>query len=252
MTIRRLITAATGAVLALAVAACGSSSSGGTGAATSSGPAAPGGQRGGPAAAGTVAAVAASSIEVQNTTDGQVTVNFSGTTKFTNRIAGTLADVTVGSCVVVSGTGQPITAKTVEVTIASAGGCGVGGGMRPQNGGASRPNRATGTPGGPGGNRNGSRAAGKVTAVSAAGFTLAEENRQTGAETEVTVTVDGGTSYTKAVTVDASALKVGECVTANGKTDDTGAVTATAIAISQAGANGCAAGGRQRTGGTNG
>jgi hypothetical protein len=258
MTIRRTtFTALTGAVLALTLAACGSSSgSGGTSAATPSqspaGANGQGGGRGGPAADGTIAAVASSSLEVQSPSAGQVTVNFSGSTTFTNRASASLADVTTGSCVLVTGTGQPITAQTVDVTAASSTGCQLGGGgMRPQNGGggtrpswpAGAPRRGQGAPGG------GGRAAGKVTAVSATGFTVQQDNPQTGATTDVQVTVNGSTTYTKAESANASALKVGECVTANGQADSTGAVTATTIAISQAGPNGCTvAGGRQRAG----
>ena len=248
---RRLVPAVIGGALVLLVAACGSSDNPTAAAPASSVP--PSANRaGGPAASGTVAALAQSSIEVQNPSAGQVTVNYSGNTTFTDRVSGTLADVTTGSCVLVSGTGQPLTAQTVEITPASANGCaagfgGNGGGARPQNGNTGRPSR---TPR-PSGTNAGDRAFGSVTAVSATGFTVRQDNRQTGATTDVSVTVGSSTTYTKTQSADSSALKVGECVVATGQADDTGAVAAKTIAISLAGPNGCT-GGFRRPGGTNG
>jgi hypothetical protein len=179
-------------------------------------------------------------------------VNFSGSTTFTDRASGTLADVTAGSCVVVTGTGTPVAAQSVEISAGTANGCalgGGGGGLRPQNGNSSRPPR----PSGANNNGQGRGAFGKVTTVSATGFTVQQDNRQTGATTDVQVTVDGSTTYTKSESANSSALKVGECVAATGQADDTGAVTAKTISISQAGPNGCSVGGgRQRAGGGNG
>jgi hypothetical protein len=238
--------------LVLALAACGSSS-GGNGAPASqpSNPAR--GARGGPAAVGTVAAIQGSDIQVQNPANGQVTVKFSGSTLFTQRGAATPADVTTGSCVVVTGTGTPLVARTVEISAAEANGCGFGGpgGMRPQNGNGDNgapPSRPSGVPV-PGQARP---TTGRVTAVTSTGFTVQEDNRQTGATSDVQVTADSGTTYQKSTSADASALKVGECVAAAGQTDDTGAVTARTIAISQAGPDGCAVAGRQRGNGAGG
>jgi hypothetical protein len=251
MTIHRLITAtALGGALALGVAACGSSSD--SAAAPSSQQQAPSSsaRRGGPAAAGTVAAVTAANIEVQSSS-GQVTVNFSGDTTFTDRETATLADVTPNSCVVVTGTGQPVLARTVEISTAGPNGCtpGFGGGMRPQNGGGQRATSGSQAPRPSG--ANGARpVVGKVTAASAGGFTVQEDDAQTGATSDVGVTVDASTTYGKSVTANSSALKVGECVSAAGQTDDTGAVTARNIAISQPGPNGCAAGARRLGAGT--
>ncbi|GHF86904.1 hypothetical protein FHX82_004531 [Amycolatopsis bartoniae] len=257
--LRRSLLIVAGGALALTLAACGSSDSGTTAAAPAGQTQASGaaGANRGPAASGTVAQVGGSTIEVQNQTDGQVTVNFSGSTTFTDRVAATLADVTTGSCVVVNGTGTPVAAKSVQISApvngACNGGFGGGGGMRPQNGSGSAAPRPSGTNnpgrGGFGG------AFGKVTAVSGTGFTVEQDNRQTGATTSVQVTVDATTTYTKSQSADASALKVGECVTATGKADDTGAVTAQTISISQAGANGCTTGfggNRGQNGGGNG
>ncbi|NKQ57960.1 hypothetical protein HFP15_34375 [Amycolatopsis sp. K13G38] len=250
---RRLVPAVIGGALVLLVAACGSSSGTPTAAAPTSAAQPSAGRGGGPAASGTVAALAQSSLELQNASSGQVTVNYSGDTTFTNRVAAALADVTTGSCVVVTGTGTPVAAKTVEISAATAGGCTAGfgggpGGMRPQNGTGSRAPRPSGTNGNnPAG---GGRAFGTVTAVSPTGFTVRQDNRQTGATTDVQVSVDSSTTYTKSEAANSSALKVGECVAATGQTDDTGAVTAKTIVISQAGPNGCGTG-RQRNGGPN-
>lgn len=251
MTIHRLLTAtvatALGGALALGLVACGSSSD--SAAAPSSQQHAPpnAAQRRGPAASGTVAAVATADIEVQNS-GGQVTVNYSGDTTFTDREAAALADVTPNSCVLVTGTGQPVLARTVEISTAGPNGCtaGFGGGMRPQNGGGQQ-RRGGGTRAPRPSGTNGARpVAGKVTAVSPGGFTVAEDNPQTGATSDVQVTVDANTTYGKTVTANSSALKVGECVAATGQTDDTGAVTARTIAISQPGPNGCTLGTGQR------
>ncbi|MFD2421552.1 DUF5666 domain-containing protein [Amycolatopsis pigmentata] len=256
---RPLAIAVLGSALVLTLAACGSSGSD-SGAPASQPPSQARGARGGPAAAGTIAAVEGSDIQVQNPANGQVTVKFSGSTVFSQQTAAALADVTVGSCVLVAGTGSPVVARTVEISAAGGNGCGFGapgGGARPENGNGNGapPSRPSGAP--RSGAPNQARpTAGKVTAVTSTGFTVEEDNRQTGATSDVQVTVDSGTTYGKTASADASALKVGECVAATGQTDDTGAVTARTIAISQAGPNGCTvggAGGRQRgNGGGNG
>ncbi|WP_027945775.1 DUF5666 domain-containing protein [Amycolatopsis taiwanensis] len=251
MPVNRLVTAtvatALGGALVLGLAACGSSNNSGTAAPSSRQQPPNPARRGGPAASGTVAEVTAANIEVQNSS-GQVTVNFSGATTFTDRVSATLVDVTQGSCVVVTGTGQPMLARNVEISTATANGCtgGFGGGAQPRNGTGQRPPSGSRAPRPSG--ANGARpAAGKVTAMTGNGFTVQEDNQQTGATTDVQVTVDANTTYAKSVSADSGALKVGECVAATGQTDDTGAVTARTIAISQPGPNGCGAGGRQRT-----
>ncbi|MTD56330.1 DUF5666 domain-containing protein [Amycolatopsis pithecellobii] len=237
-----------GGLLGLTLAACGSSSTPPAEPAAASAP--PGAARG-PAASGTIAAVAGSSIEVQNPANGQVTVNFSSSTTFTDRVPAALSDVTAGSCVVVSGTGTPVVAKTVQISTADNDTCGTGGpGMRPQNG-SSRPSRPSGAPRPSGMNARG--AFGKVTAVTGGGFTVSQDNRQTGAATSVEVTVDSATTYTKSESATPNALKVGECAVATGTADDTGAVTARMISLSQPDPGGCQTfGTRQPNGGGNG
>lgn len=244
--IRPTLLTIAGGALALTLAACGSSESG-TATPASQAPALGTNKAArGPAASGTIAQLAASSMQVQNASSGEVTVNFSGSTTFTDRVSATLADVSTGSCVVVTGTGTPVAAKSVEISVAGNGTCAAGGGGA-RDGDTRRAARPSGT-------NNARGASGKVTAVSATGFTVEQDNRQTGAATSVQVTVGSATTYSKSESANSGALKVGECVAATGQADDTGAVTAKTISISQAGPNGCSTfgGGRQRTGGGNG
>lgn len=243
---------------AFTLAACGGSATpSGSGGSAPSGAAQAGGPGTPPGAFGSIASVAASSIEVQNKTSGQVTVNFGSSTTFTNEVSGTLADVTVGSCVTVSGTGgsgQPVAARSVSITKATSGGCtaaaggrGGGGGNGTRPSGSNRP-RPTGTNGGRFGG-----AFGTVGAVTGASFTVHTTPRGSTAATDVTVNVSGTTTYTKSESATSSALVVGQCAAALGTTDDTGAVTAKSITISKPGTNGCSTGfGRGGFGGGNG
>ncbi len=226
-----------------------------------------------PGAFGTAAAVNATSLEVQNPSTGQVTVNFSSSTVFTDTVSATLADVTVGSCVTVSSAstgstrpaaGTPITATAVNISQAGANGCTAGGGRGGFGGGAgsgtSRPNRPSGTPrpsgtNGPGRGNLGGFAFGSVTAVSATGFTVHSVARGQNPATDTAVTVTSSTTYNKLESATSSALAVGDCIAAVGSTDDTGAVTAKTIGISKPGPNGCSTGfgrGGNGRGGSNG
>lgn len=217
-----------------------------------------------PGAFGTAAAVNATSLEVQNPSTGQVTVNFSSSTVFSDTVSATLADVTVGSCVTASSAstgstrpaaGTPITATAVNISQAGANGCTAGGGRGGfgggqgggQGSGTSRPNRPSGTPrpsgtNGPGRGNLGGFAFGSVTAVSATGFTVHSVARGQNPATDTTVTVTSSTTYSKVESATSSALAVGDCIAAVGSTDDTGAVTAKTIGISKPGPNGCSTG----------
>src|SRR5215469_3821717 len=90
-------------LVALVTAACGNSGTTATPPATSSSPAPAATQAAFPGAFGTAAAVSGSSLEVQNPTSGQVTVNFTSATLITETVAGASSDVSVGSCVAVAG-----------------------------------------------------------------------------------------------------------------------------------------------------
>jgi Domain of unknown function (DUF5666) len=235
--------------LALTVAACSSSTP--TAAPPSPTQAARGGGGGNQpqGAFGTAAAVSKTSIEVQSRQDGQVTVKFTGSTAFTNTVKASLSDVKAGMCVVaVAATGgaQPakLTARTVQISAATAKGCAAGafGGF---GGNASRTPDPSRRPRPSGANRPGGefgRAFGKVTAVSATGFTVQGVARGSNPATTTTVTVNASTTYTKTAVATSSALAVGVCIAALGPADDTGAVTARTIAVSKPGSTGCAGG----------
>lgn len=203
-----------------------------------------------PGAFGTVAEVSGNAAQVQNPQNGQVTVNFDGSTTFTDSVAAALTDVTTGECVSVTGTAgssaDQLTAKAVTITKPGTNGCSAGGGDGTGGGGgASRtpnPSRQPRPSGSNAPNANGSRVFGTVSAVSATGFTTHGTNPSTKANVDTTVTVDSSTTFTKTVSATSAALVVGVCVAALGKADDTGAITAKSIAISKAGPNGCSGG----------
>ena len=206
---------------------------------------------------GTVAAVSASNAQVQNPTDGQVTVNFSATTRFTRTVPATRARVTVGSCVTVTSTNTaspssvPVTALTaqvVTVTPATAGSCtaqGAGfGGFRGGPIGSPAPGASRSTPS-PGARRAGNRVFGKVTSASAAGFVVqGRVGGRNGSAADVAVTVNPATTYTSTAVADKAAVTVGSCLTATGPSDSTGAVTARSVNIRPAGPGGCTVGRR--------
>jgi hypothetical protein len=220
--------------------------------------------------------VSASSLEVQNPANGQVTVTFTKATAISDEVAATSRDVTVGSCVTVIG--QPpaggaasgsadrsVTATTVTVSSPVNGNCGAAGGF---GGGAGfggprgnfTPNPSFSARPRPSGSRgafgNGGfgGANGKVTSLSASGFVVqgrapragasprASASPGAGADISVTVTITAATKYAKVVTAKPSAFKVGECITALGQADSIGAVAARTIRISQPGPNGCVTG----------
>lgn len=206
---------------------------------------------------GTVAAVSASNAQVQNPTDGQVTVNYSATTRFTRTVPATRARVTVGSCVTVTSTNTaspssvPVTALTaqvVTVTPATAGSCtaqGAGfGGFRGGGIGSPAPGASSSTPS-PGARRAGNRVFGKVTSASAAGFVVqGRVGGRNGSAADVAVTVNPATTYTSTAVADKSAVTVGSCLSAIGPSDSTGAVTARSVSIRPAGPGGCTVGRR--------
>jgi hypothetical protein len=206
-----------------------------------------------PGANGKVAAVDGSTAQVQGA-DGQVAVSWDASTTFTKDVDATLADVSVGSCVVVGPSGEPsssstpvteVTAASVRITPRTDGSCGLG-------------LRGPGGPGGTGSTGEGPQlngtppsdapdgaqrpqiramagAIGEVTAVSATGFTVDSvmPGSSDGDKTSVTVTVDGSTTYTTTAAGAGADVKVGVCLAATGTTDQTGAVTAKTVNLSQ-------------------
>lgn len=279
-TMRSVLLLAGGVLAAGSLAACGASPSANTaGAAPGSGTAQQGyGAAAGtgsgaqaarfPGTSGTIAEISGSTLQVQNQTDGQVAVTYSGTTTFTAQVAATLSDVTVGSCVTVtpvtsstnsgSAPAGAVTAGAVRISPPQNGSCARGlgfaaGGERPSGQGFGGPsgrptNMPTDMPSGApsGAARSGflGGAGGTVAAVTATGFTLTEERPDfssggpsAGASpsmvtTTVAVTVNSATTYTTTQPATSAALKVGKCVTATGQADSTGAVSATRIAVS--------------------
>ena len=268
---RRAVVVSAAPLLALVLAACGGGSTPKVSAPPPSTPApAPSSA---PGVFGTAAAVSNASVEVQSPTAGQVTVDFSASTLFTQQRDGALSAIVAGSCLSANGTpsadGAGLTARTITVT-------------QPVNGACTSMRAAAGAPfgggpfgAGPSGGPSGSRAtprsprprpsngdnetsafSGKVTGVSGTTIMVTGTLRNfatpspaaSPAARSLTITTDQATRYTVFATVDSSALKVGECVAATGPSNDIGVVSATAISIFSAGPNGCFAGQGQRGG----
>ena len=254
MKLSRLTGTACAVLLLASLTACGGDDGSATDAeAEAAASAAPAGGRGGPGgagmpgapgASGLVAAVSGRTLQVQSADSGQVAVTWTAETAFLEQVAGSLADVTVGTCVLVTAAsetedGEPVAADAVRITEAGedgecAGGFGGAGGPdgeRPEGMPTDMPTeRPTDRPGGFGGT------AGRVTAVSDTGFTVES------AEVDAEVTVTADTTYSTTAEADAAAAEVGRCVMATGEADDTGAVTATRISVSDAVDGECSSG----------
>src|SRR6478752_1999428 len=210
MNLTRVTLATASSVLVLAtLAACGSDStdtaSDSTQAAGGQAGQVPGGQGGiRPGASGKVAAVSGSTAQVQSQATGQVAVSWTEDTTFTQQVDATLADVTVGSCVMVTSADDD-TAATVRVMAASDdGGCGFGGGgQRPEGAPSGMPtDRPSDRPSDrPDGGGRGFGTVGEVTAVSGTGFTVSAT--QPGA--------DDATGAVAATTISVSQPVDGEC-----------------------------------------
>ncbi len=225
MKLTRVTLATASSVLVLAtLAACGSdpadqSTAQGTGpVATQDGPG--GGQL--PGASGKVAAISGRTAQVQNDMTGQVAVSWDGDTTFTREVDATLADVEVGSCVMVTSDDDAGATDVTATSVRILATCEAPSGMptdRPSGMPTDRPSD---------GAVRGFGTAGEVTAVSSSGFTVSGRD-----DAEVGVTVTGDTTYTTTATGTSSAMAVGVCVSAQGDTDDTGALTASSINVSQ-------------------
>jgi len=280
---RRLAPAALGLLVAgVVLAGCqsGSSASGEATPARSApaGPASGAPQGGGPepgggGTSGEVVQVGDGSMQVRGS-DEQTTVTWTGGTTFTRSVAGTLDDITVGSCVVaVVPDGGAVTSVTVsepvDDTCSGPGGRGDGGpgdGGRPSGAPSGWPDGApgdaptdlptdlpggapSGAPGGPGQRPSGAPdgfgavTVGRVTAVQGTAVTVETVGLGLGGEaadaTSSTVTVSDGTTVTTTVTVDANAVEKGLCAAVRGDADDSGAVAATSVSLSEPGDDGC-------------
>lgn len=249
---RMLSLTATALALTLSLAGCGTDDEPvESAAAAQSAPDEAGGPGGRPGS-GKVAAVDGSTAQVQGA-GGQTAVSWTGSTTFTQEVAGGFDDVTKGACVLVAGEGDEdaVTATSVRITPAVDGECaGPGGrGERPGDLPTDRPSDApSGAPRGEG--PAGGMTVGTVTAVTGDGFTVESSGVDDGASVTVSVTED--TTFTATQEADASAVEVGVCVQAQGEPDSAGAVSATSIAISAATDGECSNGFGGRPGGPRG
>ncbi|HEY0949980.1 DUF5666 domain-containing protein [Nocardioides sp.] len=196
-----------------------------------------------PGASGEIAAISGKTMQVQSAGSGQFAVTWTAKTTFSDQVEAALADVTVGSCVMVESDAEtdaatddtePVAATAVRITEATDDGCG-GFGGGPQQGSAGE--RPEGAPSDlPSDLPTDARVrmggtVGEVVAVAADGFTVSATRPGEEEATSVEVAVDRATTYTRMADSDASALKVGRCATATGDTDSTGAVTADRISV---------------------
>ncbi|MDA8210245.1 MAG: DUF5666 domain-containing protein [Actinomycetota bacterium] len=181
-----------------------------------------------PAATGTVAALASSSMQVQGTSTGETTVDWTSATKFTKSTEVPASSLSVGTCVSVFEV--PVsqgssTTRTVITQIPAGTSCTQptfpGGGQRPRSFGA-------------GGNfPNFKRYFGTVASVSSTSLTLNAVTSASSTSTKpVTVPITSTTTVSGRATAAASDLAVGSCVTVQGTTSSIGVVTATNVAIS--------------------
>lgn len=218
-------------------------------------------------ATGSVAAITGSSMEVQDPSTGQTTVDWTGSTTFDHTVTLSADSLTPGSCVTVTGSPSngTITARSVTIApAASSGGCTNGfAGARRAFPGGSPGTRPTGTApngagtGGRGLNRGagGSFAAGKVMSSSATSLVLLGTSFDgfgggarpstpptTSAPTDITVTLTPSTTFTEVQPTTSSSLAVGDCVVATGPADSTGAVTARTVRITSSGGRTCSVG----------
>jgi hypothetical protein len=220
-----------------------------------------------PGASGSVAQISASSMEVQSQESGQVTVDWTSTTSFTESISVAASKLATGDCVTVTGStsdGQ-LTANSVIISQPSSsgscttgfgGGTGGGGGRFPggsiPNGG-SLPSRPSGSI--PGGGSGFSFASGTVASVSQAslvifgisssGFTPGSQSSTPPTsiqQSNVKVALTSSTHYSETQDTAASSLAVGDCVTATGSSTSTGAVTARSVRITSTGGQTCTSG----------
>jgi hypothetical protein len=167
-------------------------------------------QGGGPGASGKIADITGKTVQVQDETAGQVAVTWTAKTTFTEEVEAGLDDISVGTCVAVLD-------DQVRITEPTGDGCGMPGGPRMDTEGSGPP--PTDMPS-DGPVRIGGTV-GEVTAVSADGFTVGDD--------EVVVSAD--TTYVQMAESDDGALEVGRCLSAFGDADDTGAVTAERISV---------------------
>jgi hypothetical protein len=213
-------------------------------------------------ASGSVASISGTTMEVQSTSSGQTTVEWTSSTTFSETVTETESEVAVGDCLTVTGTPAKKSKTTVtarSITISrplSTGKCatGLGGGSgtgslggRP-SGTSGPPSGSAGFPGGGSGPPSGSGS--KGTSVSVLGTLLSgvaqptKSAKKTSAPKTQKLKIAMGTSTTLSETQStaASSLAVGDCVSAFGQSGSTGGITATTVSITSTGGKTCSAG----------
>jgi hypothetical protein len=229
------------AVVAFALAACGSPASA---AKTSPSPSGNNALRNG--ASGQLVQVSGQTL-ILTGPNGDTTVTVTATTTYTKTSIATLADILKGTCIVANGQKDPtsgaITATNVRISPKTAAGCaapGFGPGGAP---GASPPAGASPRPT-PSGQANAAFVTGEVTAVSGTSVTV-----KTAAGANQTISVAAAATITDTADVTIAALQNGQCLRANGTKDAAGSVQATSVTITPAGPSGtCTTGGGGRGG----
>jgi hypothetical protein len=213
---------------------------------------------------GEIAYLSEGVAQVQDSSS-QTAVRFTAATVFTKEVTLTLADVTVGRCVVATlsdaGTASAISVTDADASGQCATGMGAGGGAAPGGqagangsmpsaapGGGTPPTAMPGggtpptaMPGGgtmpSGGPTSASLVTGTVATVSADSITV------TGTDGAATVVTATAADITGTAPADSSAIVVGMCMTATGESDDVGGYDATAISVFTKGDSGCVAAG---------
>ena len=229
-------------------------------------------------ASGSVAALSTSSMEVQNPSTGQTTVDWTGTTQFSKTVSEAVSSLAAGDCLSVTGTASKSSKTTIgarSITIftpSSTGACtgpsraggrtstGAGGfGFRA---GGTRPSFPAGSqqrfPGGFPGLASLAIASGKVTGVSGSTLSMSGTLLTPGSLTRPTkssssksskpvapkteglkITTSGSTTLTATQSAAAGDLAIGDCVSAFGSSASNGAVTATTVRITSTGGTSC-------------
>ena len=181
--------------------------------------------------AGLIASVTGDTIQVTQQ-NGNVTVDFTPSTKVSEVTSASLPDVTAGSCVTVRPTkenpqsGGAITAQSVRVSPAVDGKC-----PQPKEppAGSTTPAPA-GTPSGPSTAPPPKNPGIHGTVASLAGNTITVNTTDPGSTPQTTVTVSDKTKYTKEGATNSQAIAAGKCITARG-TENSGALQATTIRL---------------------
>ena len=220
--------AVVGAAAALALAACGSAANA---AKSSPSPGAGNAFRNG--ASGQLVQINGQTL-ILTGPNGDTTVTYTTATTFTKTSAGTIADITRGTCIVASGQNDatgPLVATMVRISPKTAAGCTIAD-LRPSPSPRQSPLPS------PSPRPNGAFVSGEVTAVSGLSVTVLSQANGT-----QTVTVASAATITDSAEVTASALQNGQCLRASGSTDAAGGMQATSITIMPAGPSGtCATG----------